>query len=96
MLDGKEVELKYTYKDNNTKVNVKGKINSYPHEPDSDWDGLTDNKDKKPLEWDVCDRDLAMFAALTYDTPNKYNNKSISDNYYFLNFFAKSLKNCKY
>ena len=86
LLDGKEVELKYTYKDNNTKVNVKGKINSYPHEPDSDWDGLTDNKDKKPLEWDVCDRDLAMFAALTYDTPNKYNNKSISDNYYFLNF----------
>jgi len=82
LLDGKEVELKYTYKDNNTKVNVKGKINSYPDNKDSDGDGLTDSKDKKPMEWDVCDRDLALFASLTYNTQNEYNSKSINKNYY--------------
>ena len=82
LLDGKEVEVKYTYKDNNTKVNVKGKINSYPDNKDSDGDGLTDSKDKKPMEWDVCDRDLALFASLTYNTQSEYNNKSINKNYY--------------
>ena len=86
LLDGEEVELSYTYNADETKVKVIGKMKSKPSLPDSDGDGLIDSVDKNPLNWDVSDRDLAMFAALTYETPNKYNNKTIDDSYYFLSY----------
>lgn len=38
-----------------------------PIEFDTDSDGLSDLVDPHPLEWDVCDRDLAMCAALCYE-----------------------------
>ena len=89
-------------------INSKGKAYikeiSNPTIKDSDGDGLVDKNDKNPLVWDVCDRDLAMFAALTYE---KYNTsdgdfyKSIKgtstepgEKFYFLNFAsANEVKN---
>lgn len=38
-----------------------------PIEYDTDGDGLSDREDSHPLEWNVCDRDLAMCAALCYE-----------------------------
>ena len=34
---------------------------------DSDGDGLYDHSDPNPYSWNVCDRDLIMFAALSYE-----------------------------
>ncbi len=62
------------------------KMKSNPAVKDTDHDGLIDSTDDVPLKWDVSDRDLAIFAALAYDTPEKYNSKSIDDNYHFSNY----------
>lgn len=43
------------------------KMLSSPIEYDTDGDGLNDRSDTHPLEWDVCNRDLAMCAALCYE-----------------------------
>ena len=43
------------------------KMLSSPIEYDTDGDGLNDCSDTHPLEWDVCNRDLAMCAALCYE-----------------------------
>ena len=61
-------------------------MKSDPTNKDTDGDGYVDNDDKNALVWNVSDRDLAMFAALTYETPQDYSNKSIDDSYFFLNY----------
>ena len=43
------------------------KMLSSPIEYDTDSDGLNDCSDTHPLKWDVCNRDLAMCAALCYE-----------------------------
>lgn len=43
------------------------KMLSSPIEYDTDGDGLNDCSDTHPLEWDVCNRDFAMCAALCYE-----------------------------
>ena len=43
------------------------KMLSSPIEYDTDGDGLNDCSDTHPLKWDVCNRDLAMCAALCYE-----------------------------
>lgn len=40
---------------------------SRPDQADTDGDGLTDKNDLSPRDWDVCDRDLAMCAAMCYE-----------------------------
>ncbi len=47
--DGEEVVLTYKYKDNNTKVIVRGKYNSDPTKSDTDNDGIKDNIDTAPF-----------------------------------------------
>lgn len=71
--------------------------NSDPTKKDSDKDGLMDNIDLNALKWDVCDRDLAIFAALSYEdgtnfvgdmyTANDIKGSETEPNetYYFLN-----------
>lgn len=39
---------------------------SNPVRPDTDYDGVTDNKDSNPQKWDICDRDLAIAAGISY------------------------------
>ena len=48
LLDGKEVELTYTYSPDRSQVVVKGKINCDPKNKDSDNDGYTDDEDLNP------------------------------------------------
>jgi len=48
--DGQEIEMKYKYSNNNTKVRVTGKMHSNPSKVDSDDDGFDDTLDKTPLE----------------------------------------------
>lgn len=80
IINGKELKVvqsgKYIYLE----------MASNPIYSDSDGDGYNDSNDNNPLKWDVSDRDLAMFAALAYETPSTYNNRTIDDNYYFLNY----------
>lgn len=64
--DGEEVKLTYEYNEDKTKVIVTGKIISNPTLPDSDGDGIPDGEDKRPLKWDVSDRDLAMSSSMAY------------------------------
>lgn len=61
-------------------------MRSDPTKADSDGDGFVDSADDNPLKWNVSDRDLAIFAALAYETPSTYNNRTINDNYYFLDY----------
>ncbi len=42
------------------------KMISDPMRPDSDGDRIPDDEDNRPLEWDVSDRDLVMFAEIVY------------------------------
>lgn len=76
-------------------------VNSSPVMADTDEDGLTDANDTSPLTWNVCDRDLAMFAALTYEEPDAYTSGKIVGNlkedvpepglpYYFLQFVQQA------
>lgn len=51
------------------------KVTSSPTNTDTDLDGLTDSKDTAKLIWNVCDRDLAIFAALAYEDGTNYINK---------------------
>lgn len=74
------------------------KYNSSPILSDTDQDGYTDDKDERRLLWDVGDRDLAVFAALTYEDGSSaigkmYNAPQIKgsdeesgETYYFLNY----------
>ncbi|WP_022747860.1 Mbeg1-like protein [Lachnobacterium bovis] len=41
--------------------------NSLNPNADEDKDGLINSQDPHPFEWDVCDRDLAIFAGLSYE-----------------------------
>ena len=43
------------------------KLLSSPLNKDTDGDGLYDDIDVNPLIWNVCDRDLAIFASLAYE-----------------------------
>lgn len=88
--DGDEVKLVYTYSEDRTKVQVVGKIFSDPCKADSDGDGLRDKDDAHPWTWDVCARDLAMFAALSYEDASTLQGSfyptSIDQDYYWLDF----------
>lgn len=68
LLDGEEVVIRKYYNVDRTQVIVTGKIaRGNPLTTDTDGDGLLDCDDDKPLIWNVCDRDLAMCAALCYE-----------------------------
>ena len=73
--DGEEVTLKYHYNADKSQVFVTGNMKSNPAQTDTDGDGKQDNIDKRPMEWDVCDRDLAMFAALCYEDGHDFIDK---------------------
>lgn len=82
----------YEYYKGKTAVEVYDYV-SNPILRDTDFDGLEDSADSAPLKWDVCNRDLAMFAALAYEEGVSYNTKSIKgtvdepgERYYFLDF----------
>ena len=74
------------------------KYNSSPVEADTDGDGYTDGDDNRPLLWDVGDRDLAIFAALSYEDGSSRRGKMYTagdiygnddergESYYFLKF----------
>ena len=64
---------------------------SDPSKEDSDGDGYLDKDDHNKMDWDVGDRDLAMFSALCYEegdnlTNGFYNTDTIDQYYYWLNF----------
>lgn len=73
------------------------KLSSSPVLTDTDSDGLLDLEDPKPLVWNMCDRDLSIFAALAYEDGTNFVNKMYAasdilgtedepgENYYFLN-----------
>ncbi len=67
--NGEEVEV---IKSGLGKVYVR--VKSSPVNDDTDGDGIIDYNDTKPLEWYVCDRDLAIFAALAYEDGTDYVN----------------------
>ena len=81
--DGEEVEIPPLDKcekkvvDGKTYVKIKGKVKSDPTKPDTDFDGYIDSKDKKPMVWDVGDRDLLMASALSYESKDALNAKKI-------------------
>ncbi|MBQ6231695.1 MAG: VWA domain-containing protein [Eubacterium sp.] len=60
LLNGEEIVI--------TELNgrVYVKMVSSPIEVDSDMDGYDDKSDNRPMKWDVGDRDLAIFASLSY------------------------------
>lgn len=74
------------------------KYNSSPVLSDTDHDGHTDDQDERRLLWDVGDRDLAIFAALTYEDGSSFIGKMYNasqvqgsedekgETYYFLNY----------
>ncbi|SHO49444.1 cellulose binding domain-containing protein [Anaerocolumna xylanovorans] len=68
--NGEEV---YVVKGSDNKVYLK--VNSSPVQEDTDYDGLWDSEDQEPLVWNVCDRDLAIFAALAYENGTNFVNK---------------------
>lgn len=68
-------------------------LSTDPADEDTDGDGLTDGQDAQPTVWDVCDRDLAMFAALAYEDEAAFPSRQIvgsedepGESYYFLDF----------
>ena len=70
---------------------------SSPILKDTDQDGYGDKEDKNPRDWDVGDRDLAIFAALAYEDGSAFQGKMYTaadikgtdsepgERYYFLN-----------
>ncbi len=65
--DGEELELKYEYNADKTKVKVTGKlILGNPTLKDTDYDGYIDSNDYNPFIWDISDRDLAIAAGIVY------------------------------
>lgn len=55
------------------------KVNASPVDDDTDDDGYVDGIDDNPMDWDVGDRDLAMFAALAYEDGENYVNKMYTE-----------------
>lgn len=49
---------------------------SDPVKSDTDYDGYRDYDDDNPMEWDVSDRDLAIFSTLTYADPANIDGKN--------------------
>lgn len=83
LMDGEEVELKYEYNADRTQVKVTGKIiGGDPTKVDTDGDRFTDDVDAFPYEWDVSDRDLAMFSQIVYqDIPLYTKLGSVNEKY---------------
>lgn len=59
---------------NNSKNNASRlqKADSLKANEDEDGDGLINCQDSHPFEWDVCDRDLAIFAGLSYEDGSRF------------------------
>lgn len=95
LLDGEELEM--VLREDGETVHY-FRLHSDPTKADSDGDGFDDMEEASqgtnPLRWDVGDRDLAMFAALTYETPGAYasgafvgdGDREPDETYYFLDF----------
>jgi len=96
--DGEEVRIEVKYSPDGNYATVVGHLISDPTSEDGDGDGYLDNCDEHPLDWDVGDRDLAMFAALAYEDGSNYigsfystivGNPAVSEpdqRYYWLNY----------
>lgn len=86
--DGEEVcQLKYEYNADKTKVKVTGKIIADPTVKDTDYDGISDDKDKSPLSNKFTGRMISYYdaadASYTFDyrqffEDSKAFNKAIS------------------
>jgi Mg-chelatase subunit ChlD len=92
LLDGEEVTI--TVASNET---IYAMLKSNPNKHDSDGDGYNDKEDISPMKWNVGERDLAMFAALTYEEPSAYRTGNLvgsddepGERYYFLDFARSS------
>lgn len=64
--DGKEVTLTYEYKENKTKVIVRGKINSDPTKVDTDNDGIKDDIDTAPFEKGLANGIVGALTICSY------------------------------
>ncbi len=92
LLNGEEVQIK----DKDGFIYME--VSSDPLQKDTDHDGYPDGEDEHPAEWDVGDRDLAIFAALAYEDGSEFKEKMYSagdivgkpdepgQSYYFLNY----------
>lgn len=77
------------------KVNAENSVNGT--DKDSNGDGLLDSEESNPLEWQVCDRDLAIFSSLSYKDGSNFvgrmyqasdlegTDRAPGEKYYFLN-----------
>ena len=76
--DGDEIIIRKEHIPLTNNVRVYAKMLSDPREPDTDGDGYIDGADENKMEWDVGDRDLAMFAALAYEDGSQYISSLVS------------------
>ena len=76
--DGDEIIIRKEHIPLTNNVRVYAKMLSDPREPDTDGDGYIDGADENKMEWDVGDRDLAMFAALAYEDGSQYISRLVS------------------
>lgn len=64
--DGEEVTVELVYNADRTKVYVKGKLNSYPDNIDSDNDSILDYHDPDPMSYTITDRVISWVEGLSY------------------------------
>ena len=64
--DPEEVSVELVYNADRTKVYVKGKLNSYPDNIDSDNDSILDYHDPDPMSYTITDRVLSWVEGLSY------------------------------
>ena len=79
LYDGEEVEISIKYNEDKSKVSIKGKIKSYPNKEDSDDDGIKDDIDPEPLNFNVTDYTLSLIEGLSYANFHEYEGCTVKE-----------------